>query len=106
MTPVGEKVVVDVIRNGEKKQLEAKIGRLEEEAEKTAGPEEGAPKLGMAVRVVTSELAERYQLLVSQGIAVLQVQSGSPAAEAGLRPRDIIVEVDREPVFDMSTFVE
>jgi serine protease Do len=106
MTPVGKEVVFEVIRNGEKKQLEVTIGKLEGQTEKTAVPEEGAPKLGMAVREVTPELAKQYQLPVSQGIAVLQVEPGSPAAQAGLRPGDIIIEVDREPVVDMNAFQE
>ena len=34
----------------------------------------------------------------ASGLIVRQVQAGSPAAEAGMRPGDIIVEANRHPV--------
>ncbi len=37
----------------------------------------------------------------SQGIEVVEVVEGSPAAEAGLRAEDLIVEVDGEPLTDV-----
>ena len=36
------------------------------------------------------------------GVEVVQVAEGSPAAEAGLRPEDLIVELDGEPVADVA----
>ena len=37
----------------------------------------------------------------TRGIEVLTVVSGSPAAQAGLRPEDLILDVDGEPVADV-----
>jgi S1-C subfamily serine protease len=37
----------------------------------------------------------------SKGIEVVEVVEGSPAAEAGLRPEDVIVAVDEEPMSDV-----
>lgn len=34
----------------------------------------------------------------TRGAVITEVLPGSPAAEAGLRPGDVIVEVDRKPV--------
>jgi serine protease Do len=34
----------------------------------------------------------------ASGVIIRQVQQGSPAAEAGLRPGDVIVEVNRQAV--------
>jgi S1-C subfamily serine protease len=36
------------------------------------------------------------------GVEVVQVVEGSPAAEAGLRPEDLVVELDGSPVTDVS----
>jgi serine protease Do len=36
------------------------------------------------------------------GVEVVQVVEGSPAARAGLRPEDLIVELDRSPVTDVA----
>jgi S1-C subfamily serine protease len=35
------------------------------------------------------------------GVEVVQVVEGTPAAAAGLRPEDLIVELDGEPVADV-----
>jgi len=35
------------------------------------------------------------------GVEVVQVVEGSPAAEAGLRPEDLVVELDGAPVADV-----
>jgi S1-C subfamily serine protease len=37
----------------------------------------------------------------SRGVEVVSVVASSPAATAGLRPRDLIVSVDGEPVGDV-----
>ena len=106
-TPVGETVPVGVVRAGTPKTFQVKIGELEDDDGET--PEEAGdetPNLGMAVREVTPELAQTYNLSEKSGILVLRVVPGSPAAEAGLRPKDIIIEVDQEQVADLDTFMK
>lgn len=39
-----------------------------------------------------------------QGVVVTEVDGDSPAAEAGLRRGDVIVEVDRQPVATVDAF--
>ena len=39
-----------------------------------------------------------------QGIEVVEVLDGSPAAEAGLRPEDVITEAGGEPLRDVGDF--
>ncbi len=50
--------------------------------------------IGIYVADVTPELARAYKLPVNQGVIIVNVLRGSPADEVGLRPSDIIVEVD------------
>ncbi len=56
------------------------------------------------MREINPELAKNYGLSRNSGIIVVEVESGSPAAEAGLSPGDIIIEVDRKPVSNLETF--
>ena len=47
---------------------------------------------------MTSDLANRLKLKRAQGVVVTDVVPGSPAAEAGIQPDDVILEVNRQPV--------
>ena len=108
-TDVGRKVAVVIERDGRQKTIEVKIGKLEDEQQPPAeNSEADMPKkqLGMALREVTPEMADQYNLAVTSGIVILQVEPGSPASEAGLRPGDIIVEADRKPVKDLTAFLD
>jgi S1-C subfamily serine protease len=63
------------------------------------------PLLGIAGIDVTPEVAEEFGLEASRGAVVDSVQEGTGAAEAGMRPGDIIVAVDGEPLATMSELV-
>ena len=54
--------------------------------------------LGVRPVQVTSDLAERFGLPVDEGVAVTLVEDDSPAARAGVRDGDVIVELDGEPI--------
>jgi S1-C subfamily serine protease len=63
------------------------------------------PLLGIAGIDVTPETAEEFGLDASRGAVVDSVQEGTGAAEAGMRPGDIIVAIDGEPLATMSELV-
>jgi S1-C subfamily serine protease len=63
------------------------------------------PLLGIAGIDVSPEVAEEFGLEASQGAVVDSVQEGTGAAEAGMRPGDIIVAVDGETLATMSELV-
>ncbi len=103
-TPVGEKVTVEVIRKGEKKGLTVKIGELVEAKRVSEGGKEAEPELGLTVSEITPELVRNFGLSQKSGLVVVEVESNSPGAAAGLRPGDVILEVDQEPVKDLAQF--
>jgi len=102
-TPVGKTVNVEVIRKGEKKRFEVIIGELKDEQAAEVGEEE-TPKLGMTVEELTPELAKNLGLTERSGIVVVQVEDDSPAAAAGLRPGDVILEIDQGSVKSLEDF--
>ncbi len=59
----------------------------------------GRPAIGITGYTVTDGMAEVYELPV--GVYVDEVKEGSDAAERGVRPGDVIVKVNGQPVTDI-----
>lgn len=56
--------------------------------------------LGVVIQEVTQEIAESLGLGDIAGALISEVQPASPAAESGLRPGDVILELDGKPIRD------
>ncbi len=104
-TPVGKEVEVEVVRKGRKKTIEVKLGRLDDEGEPSE-PAEARTDLGMTVEENTPDHARRFNLPSDEGLVVVRVHPDSPAAEAGIRPGDMIVEIDQKVVRTLSEYKE
>ncbi|MCA1784289.1 MAG: trypsin-like peptidase domain-containing protein [Intrasporangiaceae bacterium] len=63
------------------------------------------PLLGVTGNDVTPEIAQEFGLPASRGAVIDSVQPGTGAADADLRPGDIIVEFDGESLATMSQLV-
>src|SRR3954451_2519034 len=50
--------------------------------------------LGVRYGTLTPEIAQQYAIHSDHGLIVLDVQSGTPADQAGIKPGDVIVSVD------------
>lgn len=102
--PIGKPVVLDVVRGGRKLQVEVVPEAWPEESEELAAQRTQRPaearseELGVTARPLTAELAERYGLDRDEGLVVTEVAPGSPAERAGLRPGDLLTEVNGRPV--------
>jgi S1-C subfamily serine protease len=56
------------------------------------------PFLGIRYAPLTPGTAAQLGVPATHGVVVGQVEPGSPAAQAGLRPRDVITAVDGQPL--------
>jgi len=50
--------------------------------------------LGIRYGTLTPEIAQQYNINSDHGLVVLEVQSGTPADQAGMKPGDVIISVD------------
>jgi serine protease Do len=107
-TSPGTKVHLKILRDGRERSFTVELASLDEEANVPTAPTEPreAEKLGMAVQELTDEVAQRLGLDGENGVLVAQVQRRSAAARAGVRPRDLIVEIDRKPVGSLDEYEE
>jgi len=106
-TPVDTDVDVVVLRDGKRKKLTAKVGKMEETPTQLAsargGEPGGANAFGLRVQEITPDLAMRLGMDEEEGVLVTNVSPGSAAAEAGLRREDVILEVDKKAVKDVGS---
>lgn len=98
------KVATLKLQRGDK-QITAKVtlGELpdaEKDKRSKPSPEKGGDALGMELSSMTPEIARRLGIDPSdaKGVVVTRVKSSSPAGDAGLRPGDIIAEVNKRSV--------
>jgi serine protease Do len=84
--------------------LEAEQGRAAaRNAPQTAPDQQTSTGLGMTLDAITPEVARRLDLPRNQGGAIISdVEPNSPASVAGLAPGDVILEVNRQPVSNVS----
>jgi serine protease Do len=97
--PVGRDVPMVVVRDGSEIRLNARVARLEDETPaKVAADAQEKGQLGLSVQPITPPVARELGLKVKEGVLVRDVVEGGRAAEAGIRPGDVIVEINRQPV--------
>jgi serine protease Do len=104
--PVGQKATIVVLRKGERKSFDVELGELDtgvEQARAEEGPE-SRPRLGLSVQDLTPEIAQQLGVESGRGVIVTNVEPESPADQAGLRRRDVVLEVNQQPVSDVKSF--
>lgn len=90
--------VADVkVRRGKRtKNLRVKIGEMPGELAQTSSSGRGNERaLGLIVQEITPSIQRRFGIEGGHGVVITGVAPGSVAAESGLRPGDIVVEINR-----------
>ena len=107
LRPVGSEATVSVLREGREKEFTVTLGKLRDQQARADVGGEGEARWGMTVANLTPTIARQFGLEYEQnGVVVVEVESGSAAAEAGLRAGDIIEEVNRKQVNSVEEFMK
>ncbi|MBC8231108.1 Do family serine endopeptidase [bacterium] len=107
-TDIGRTVDAKIIRDGKEKILSVKIVKRSGESIVSAGGEVSSEDVetlaGLKVKNLTPEIAERYGYEDEAGVVVTEVTPGSPAEKEGIRPGDLIKEVERKPIKNVKDY--
>jgi serine protease Do len=99
-TKPGEEVELEIYRDGKRKTIDVEIEELENET--VAGDHPAAQLdqgVGMTARTLTPEIAQQLGIEGdAKGAVVTEVEPFGPAADAGIRQGDVIVQVQNVPV--------
>jgi serine protease Do len=109
------KITLGLVRDGQAKTVGTVLGELPAEEVAAKAPEPPTPtgriktegEIGLQVRNLDPALQQELKLPseTKGGVLVEGVQRNSPAYEGGLRPGDVILEVNRKPVHNAQEVV-
>ena len=110
VTPVGKKIPVVVLRDGERVELPTVIAELPEDDQVSSLP--GAKKskpaevnrLNVVVEALDQGIRDEYDV-GSGGVLVSKVDPGA-AARAGIRVGDVILKLNNQSVEDVESFAD
>lgn len=103
-TEVGKVARLRVRRGADLHELKVQVTRFPEE--RLTSAREVEKTLGLTVQDLTPELAKRLDVPTDSGVLVSAVEPQSPAARAGIRRGDLILEVNRRPVQSVDAFTK
>jgi serine protease Do len=114
-TPPGSKATVKLLRDGKELTLTVKLGELPTEGLAKAGSRSGGLRRSQEADALDGVVVEdldaraRRQFNVPnhvQGALIVDVDQSSPAAAAGLRAGDVILEINRQRVTNADEAVQ
>ena len=125
--PAGNTASVVYLRGGEQRRADVRLEERKDETEKKAselpppfdprnprglqpnqnngsGGKDQRPTLGIVVKPLTAELAKQRGLEGVRGVYVLSVEMESASDEAGVRPDDVVIEINYRAVVTVEDF--
>jgi len=98
LTESGHDVSVEFWRNGKRETKNIRLEARPNPEGAKAKVERSSGGFGLSLRPLTPELRQELGTGQTQGALVSEVAPGSAAARAGLRPGDVVTEVQGKPV--------
>lgn len=101
----GKKVEVEVIRDAKRVVILVEIAERKEDMVTASIPrKQPEVTLGIGVEDLTPELRDRYNIKDEKGVIITEIEPNSPADKEGIRPGDLIREVNKIEVNNVSEF--
>ncbi|HTB12255.1 MAG TPA: DegQ family serine endoprotease [Bryobacteraceae bacterium] len=109
MMDPNQTVTLKVLRNGTTQDVAVTLGEYpsKEEHASVNKSDSNSSLSGVNVESLTPETAQELKLpATTKGVVVSEVDPSSHAADAGLKPGDVIQQVNRKPVTNMRDYTE
>ncbi len=101
----GAKVKLDILRGGKPRTVTVELGEMPDDVASVAPTGRASPGTpatvdGLTLEPLDARLREKYEISkdVGAGLVVTDIKRGSVGAFAGLRPGDVLLELNRKPV--------
>jgi len=104
---IGEMVSLGVVRSAKLYSVNVQVGARPEDKtivvsqkkpDNTAKQTQSRNWRGIEVSDITPDIAQRFKINANEGVAVIIVTPGSQAEQSGIRPGDVIYEINRAQV--------
>jgi serine protease Do len=113
-TPINTTVKVKLFRNKKELVVDVVIAELpkklaealpQEKESQESNEEESGALAGLVVRELTPDLARRFGFDASEkGVVVIKIETGSRLFEAGIRPGDIILQINQKTITSLEDY--
>jgi serine protease Do len=97
---VAQKVNVVVLREGKRTEISVTTAQMPEKTEERGPIQPAREWFGLRVSNITPDIAKQLGLKKTEGVVIVGVEPNSVAQRAGLRAGDMILEVNRQKVFN------
>jgi serine protease Do len=107
LMPPDATVKLKISRNGNTRDLSVKLGELPASKEEAKNRKENGTANaleGIQVETLDAETAKELGIQETKGVVVIDIDPSSPKADTGLRKGDVILEVNHNPVRNVSEF--
>jgi serine protease Do len=101
-TDVGKSVPLKIFRGKDEVRLSVTVEELKEDEVVASSSKKS--DFGLTVQRLPAEMARNLGLEENQGVLITAVDPGGPAAAAGFRRGDVILEIDRKPIRGLSDY--
>jgi serine protease Do len=101
-TPVGKTVSLQVMRGNKATPLTVAIGKMKDEEVIASTTEKS--ELGLTVEEITPDIAEDLGLEHTRGVVITDVVPDGLGEDAGFQLGDIVREINRQPVRNLSDY--
>ncbi|MCF7919371.1 MAG: Do family serine endopeptidase [Candidatus Cloacimonetes bacterium] len=103
-SPIGEKLPVEIIRNGKSKTLNVELEQRPVDSGMLRDNSSEASWLGMKVEEVDGDFASKNKIKEDSGVVITEIEDHSSASRSVLKPGYIIQEINTQEIKDLADF--